>query len=205
MSNKKIIIISVVLGFVISLTYGFINYNKNIESGLCDKILRFHVIANSDSSTDQIIKIAVKKSVLEEINNITENYQNKDEVKEIIEENKHIILKTASDTIKRFDKNYGVKVDILEKEFPEKSLYDYTFPKGRYETVNITLGNGNGRNFFGLIYPNSCINDSTVKVELDNELKNILSEDEYNIINYKNSDKAVFEVRFKLYDLYQSF
>lgn len=203
MKNKSIVVISLVLGIIITIFAGIAEYNRQIENGLCEKILRFHVIANSDSPNDQIIKLAVKKGVLNEMDKLLINSLNKDDVKEIIEKNEHIILKTAQDTVKRFDKDYGVTLNVCKMDFSERELLGYTFPKGKYETVNIVIGNGNGKNFWGLIYPDSCLNEATVKITFDDELKKTLTENEYNMLKSKNSNNALPEIRFKLYDLWQ--
>jgi stage II sporulation protein R len=101
-------------------------------------------------------------------------------------------------TEKGFD--YGAKATLARVEFPEKSYGSYTFPAGEYEALEVTLGAGEGHNWWCVLYPNMCFSGSVYKVSDDagEELKEVLSEEEYDDV-FRSGRVSI---RFKLFEYF---
>lgn len=149
---------------------------------LSEKILRFHVIANSDAKEDQDVKIKVKETVLTYLSPFLSYAKDKEEAKQIIENHMDGILNTAKETLEKNGFSYPAEVSVTDCEFPVKSYGDLLFPAGTYEAVRIVLGEGKGKNWWCVMYPPLCFVDAsfgTVPQESKDQLGALLSEDTY--------------------------
>ena len=129
--------------------------NINVQNS---NFFRIHIVANSDSIDDQLLKYKVAKEVNAYITNITANCKTKLESKQIIEENIQYILKLCDKIIKENNTNYYVKAYIGKLAYDEKEKNEIYMQAGIYDSLKIVIGNGNGQNWWSLIYP-SPLND----------------------------------------------
>lgn len=147
---KKIIIIS-------SIIISILVINKEKEIIIPKEAIRFRVIANSNSEQDQIIKKEIVKSLSKEI--ITPNIKNINEERIFLKENLPKFTKTVKKNLT--DNNYSSKFDINygKNYFPEKTYRNITYPEGEYESLVVTIGNGQGKNFWCVLFPPLCLID----------------------------------------------
>lgn len=138
-------------------------------------IVRFHVVANSNSDYDQEMKLAVRDRVLEEMNKklIAETVNSYDggesvtakldidEVKDLITENLDEIESIAEEVIKEYGSDYDAHAELGVCFIPKKTYGDVTFPAGNYEALNITIGEGAGENWWCVLFPPLCLIDPT--------------------------------------------
>lgn len=138
-------------------------------------IVRFHVIANSNSDYDQEMKLAVRDRVLEEMNKklIAETVSSYDggetvtakldidEVKDLITENLDEIESIAEEVIKEYGSDYDAHAELGVRFIPKKTYGEVTFPAGNYEALNITIGEGAGENWWCVLFPPLCLIDPT--------------------------------------------
>lgn len=149
--------------------------NDLLQPSIASKILRFHVLANSDSVADQSVKEEVRDAVGTYLNPLLEESESLDETKEIIDNHMEEIVEVAKNTLKSNGYDYEVTAHITETEFPEKTYGAYTFPKGKYEALQIIIGEGKGKNWWCVLYPNMCFRGSVYEV-IDEEAKTALKE-----------------------------
>lgn len=149
--------------------------NDLLQPSIASKILRFHVLANSDSVADQSVKEEVRDAVGTYLNPLLEESESLDETKEIIDNHMEEIVEVAKNTLKSNGYGYEVTAHITETEFPEKTYGAYTFPKGKYEALQIIIGEGKGKNWWCVLYPNMCFRGSVYEV-IDEEAKTALKE-----------------------------
>ncbi|WP_432406862.1 stage II sporulation protein R [Wukongibacter sp. M2B1] len=203
--KKMYIVLVIVFGLITSLISMYISdVYKNRES-FKENLIRFHVIANSDASFDQALKLKVRDKILKEMGKRFET----DDIliaKEIIKENTDYIEKIAIEEINRNGFNYSVKVALEEHEFPTKNYGSITLPAGDYEALRVVIGNGEGKNWWCVLFPPLCFID--VKQGLTDEktkgkLQEVLSEDEYNMISSAASQegKLPIKLKFKIVDI----
>ncbi|WP_432662526.1 stage II sporulation protein R [Wukongibacter baidiensis] len=206
MRRKKIyIILVIVFGLITSLISMYIaDVYKNRES-FKENLIRFHVIANSDASFDQALKLKVRDKILKEMG---QKFTTNDILvaKEIIEVNTDYIEKIAMEEIKKNGFNYSVKVALEEHDFPTKNYGSITLPAGNYEALRVVIGNGEGKNWWCVLFPPLCFID--VKQGLTDEktkgkLQEVLSEEEYEMISSAASQegKLPIKLKFKIVDV----
>ena len=152
--------------------------DEALAADIAPKILRFHVLANSDSAEDQALKLCVKDLLLEKIREIA----GKEELKAYILSESSTLETAAEDFIHSFGYDYGVHVGIETCRFPVRTYGDMTFPAGMYEAVRVTIGNGAGNNFWCVLYPSLCYTDSihaSMPEGSKETLKSLIPEDDY--------------------------
>lgn len=176
---------------------------QQLQQQISEKVLRFHVLANSDSESDQNLKLKVRDAVGNYMHNQfaifeeKEEKLNQEEAKQFVEENLFRIEEVAKQTIQEEGYDYDVVATIGEVDFPVKTYGDYTFPGGTYEALNLTIGNGEGHNWWCVMYPNMCFSGTMYEVVSDDAeeaLKEVLDEEEYQAI----LSSGDYEVRFKI-------
>lgn len=156
--------------------------NDPLQPSIASKILRFHVLANSDAECDQAVKEEVRDAVGTYLQPLLEESDSLEETKQIIARNLKAVVKTAKDTLEENGYDYEVTARITNVNFPEKTYGSYTFPKGEYEALQIVIGEGKGQNWWCVLYPNMCFKGSVFEVveeEAEESLKEVLSPWEY--------------------------
>ncbi len=131
-------------------------------------IIRFHVIANSDSSEDQVLKLKVRDGLLKimekDIAKLTLEAKDKEEIeiiRDYVTTNQDKINGWAEEIIKREGYSYKVKSHLGVTYIPEKTYGETTFPAGNYEALNIVIGKGAGHNWWCVLFPPLCLIDAT--------------------------------------------
>ncbi|AGK95428.1 stage II sporulation protein R [Clostridium pasteurianum] len=175
---------------------------------IAKKIIRFHVLANSDSNEDQALKLKVRDKVLAYIAPKLSNSKSIEESREILKKYDKNINAIAESVIRENGYNYSVKTELSYVDFPVKSYGTIVLPQGRYEAYRILIGSAKGHNWWCVMFPPLCFTDITkgnVEVEkTQDEMKSALTKDEYALVdNSKNNSENVNNkiiVRFKLLD-----
>lgn len=200
---KRFILLTLLL--ILYILVSAISYTNAVCSDIQESVFRLHVIANSDSSEDQNLKYIVRDSVIEYINEISNNASSKDEVILIAQEHLSEIENIALQTIKDNGYNYPVKVSIGNFAFPSKKYGDITLPPGYYDALKIEIGEAAGQNWWCVMFPPLCFVDVTSGVVPDESkevMKNNLSEEEYDLISGNGAD---VEIKFKIVEVLQNF
>lgn len=170
-----------------------------------DKLIRFHVIANSDSDEDQNLKYIVRDKVVEYMSSISQNASSKEEVIKIAKANLDKIQAIASQTIRDNGYTYSVNVEVGNFSFPSKIYGDITLPPGYYDALRIKIGKAEGQNWWCVMFPPLCFVDVTSGVVPDESkeiMKENLSKEEFDLIS-KNSNEV--KVKFKIVEVLQNF
>ena len=146
-------IILVILSFIILNTYIGIKYY--IKESYNDNFIRLHVVANSNNTEDQIIKLKIDEKINEYITNLNfNNNLSQKEAMDILNNNYDKILKIAQDVLKEENIIYDLKLEIGKIYYDEKQSINYDMKKGTYDSVKLILGKGEGKNIWSLIFPN---------------------------------------------------
>ena len=136
-----------------------------------EEMIRIRVLANSNSEYDQKVKQEVVDIVKDEFREILKNTKSIDDARSKIESN----LKNISSKVDSFlldnKVNYKSNINFGLNYFPAKEYNKKTFDEGYYESVLITLGNGEGDNWWCILFPTICLDGKDVKYE--SLLKNI--------------------------------
>lgn len=174
--------------------------DKNYQRELSEEILRFHVVANSNSTEDQALKLKVRDRVIEYLSMPLSTCKSQQESVEKIRQLLPEIEETAREFIAGQGYGYEVRAAVGEQYFPVKAYGNMTFPRGYYEALTINIGSGRGRNWWCVLFPNLCFTDAvTADVPSDSRrlLESELNEDTYESL-YKGES---VQLRFKLLEL----
>jgi len=176
--------------------------NDPLQPMIASKILRFHVLANSDTAFDQDIKLKVRDAVGMYLSPLLEQSDSLEETKEIVNKQITSIIRVAENTLADYGYDYRVSAKITEAEFPKKIYGEFVFPKGNYEALQIVIGEGQGQNWWCVLYPNMCFRGSVYEVigdEAKEALREVLSPWEY--ADVFQSGKV--ELRFKFLEYFR--
>lgn len=195
--SLPIFIVSIIIG----LAYAYITSKPNndistIQQGISHKIIRFHVIANSDSDADQALKLKVKEAVVNYTSELLCNSKSISETEDLLSSHTNDIISIANNVISENDYDYPVTAEITDTYFPTKSYGSYTFPPGTYRAFQIKIGEAKGKNWWCVLYPPLCfidISHGTVNPESEELLKETLTTDEFQAV----SDEYTVKYRFK--------
>lgn len=129
----------------------------NDRQKLNEELIRLHVVAASDSEKDQAIKLRVRDAVVESLSDAMADFTDISQARAYLEENLPKIRQAANDTLKALGCDEEVTV-TLEKEVFDTRYYDtFTLPAGVYEALRVTIGEGEGQNWWCVAFPTLCI------------------------------------------------
>lgn len=198
-SNHRNIIWYIVAGVGIFLFFlTGMQYIKRLrlQQEIADKIVRFHVLANSDTEADQNLKLAVRDAVGIKMGELLVGAGSREACETIINDQMGEIIITAEQVVADEGYDYGVQAFLADVDFPVKTYGDYTFPAGKYEALEVVIGEGEGRNWWCVMYPNMCFSGSVYEVvdeEAEESLQEVLSPEEYEAV-LQSGD---YEVQFR--------
>lgn len=186
----------VLMAFLLIMS-GLRRRDEALAARIAPEILRFHVLANSDSPEDQALKLEVKDLLLAKIQaglkaeltaapgtaaraSVAE--LSRDQVLQYITDHKYALEQDAMTYIENRGTSYPVDILFETCQFPEKTYGDMTFPAGTYDAVRVLIGEGKGQNFWCVLYPSLCHLDSTHAIVPDSSketLRSLLPEDDF--------------------------
>lgn len=193
--KKKIvrIEISIIIAVLITNIFSFAGFSKQCDD-IRNKVLRMHVIANSDEDYDQKLKLKVRDAVLNEGRELFDGSLTVNDAEEKIIPNIERLEKTALKAIRDEGFDYDVKICVVN-EFFKTRVYEnsVTLPAGEYTAVKVVIGEGKGKNWWCVMFPPMCLPAANNNTEIDD----VLNSDEMNIVN--NGKKYSF--KFKLLEI----
>lgn len=145
---------------------------KNIE--IPDDAIRIRVVPNSNSDLDQEVKGKVRDELEVSMYNLLKDTKSSDDARKIIENNLGEIKKEVGDVLERekYDKNYEVSFGL--NYFPEKKYKGVTYDEGYYESLLVTLGEGEGDNWWCVLFPPLCLIEAEESTDV--EYKSLVKE-----------------------------
>lgn len=189
-----------ILLYIAAVRWGSQTQAADYQKHMAQEILRFHVIANSDSEEDQALKMKVKEGVVDYVSNLTQMGEDLESTKYIINLYLEEIEQEAQRIIRQEGYTYETKVMLTESYFPIKTYGEAVFPAGVYQALKIEIGQAEGKNWWCVLYPNLCFVDSAYGVLEEDQkkmLKEVLTQEEYDSIF--NVDSKDIKVSFKLF------
>lgn len=178
--------LALLLGLSLALLAG--TWSAGAARRLSSQVLRLHVVGESDSAQDQAVKLAVRDAVLARADPLLEGVEDKAQARAILEANLAALAQAGAETA-------GVAVTAaIEDEvwFPTKHYTGFSLPAGRYTALQITVGEGRGRNWWCVVFPPLCMGAVS---EPCGDAMEALSPDQMALLTGKNEG---YVVKFKL-------
>lgn len=139
---------------IIFLLCGVVN---NASFGLQpQEFLRIHIRANSNSSQDQEVKYKVKDAVVDALIPLLKDCQSKNEAMQMIKNNFAFIENVANEVLCKNNFSYSSNAKLTNEYFPTRVYDNLTLPEGNYDALILNLGNGEGNNWWCVVFPAFC-------------------------------------------------
>ena len=150
----KIIELALLLGLAVFLCSGALALRT--QEGLSDKVVRLHVLANSDSEEDQALKLRVRDVVLARATAILEQSADRREAESRLRGQLLELERLAQQEIEAAGYSYPVSVELRNTAFPTKEYEGFTLPAGEYLALRVVIGAGAGQNWWCVVFPPLC-------------------------------------------------
>ncbi len=159
------------------------------QHALADKLIRFHVVADSDSSEDQARKLAVRDALLEELEPLTQRCTDRAQMLEALRKALPALRARAVQTLRALGCADGVTVSLGKELFPTRIYETFALPAGPYTAVRVRIGSARGRNWWRVCFPTLCRSACAKDLEAvaagagftDKEIRLITEADHYEI------------------------
>ena len=194
MSLSKKFKISVTVGIVVAILFSICSFAKTSEEIRSD-VLRLHVIANSDTSVDQNLKLRLRDYILQEGKDIFNGSVNVENAVEKIEPVLPELEKSAKAFVNQAGFDYDVKISLSNEYFTTRTYETVTLPAGKYLALRVVIGSGEGHNWWCVMFPPMCVPAADKK----DEIENVFSEKEIKLVE----SKPKYEPRFMVVEIYE--
>ena len=126
------------------------------QDQLADKVVRLHVLANSDSVEDQALKLRVRDTVLAQATQWLEEAQDSRTAESLLRGRLLEVERLAAEEIQKSGYDYSVTAEVAVTEFPTREYDSFTLPAGDYLALRIIIGEGSGQNWWCVVFPPLC-------------------------------------------------
>ena len=161
-ASEKVLLLLMAFAFIFLLVAGTFapeyDTSQNLENQY-PGLLRFHVVANSNSDEDQELKLKVRDYILQQLHEQKE-VSDIEDMKLYISSNLNQIETWAKEGLAKYDSAYDCTASLGIRHIPAKYYDDILFPEGNYEALTITIGEGKGENWWCVVFPPLCLVDS---------------------------------------------
>ena len=171
---------------------------NHLQESYAGEVVRFHVLANSDSEADQELKLKVRNRVGAYVGDLLQGVESKEETLKVISAHLPEIEEVAKEEIVRQGKDYDVSAKIEQVDFPVKFYGPYHMPAGEYTSLQVRIGEAKGKNWWCVMYPNMCFAGNTYEVVEGKEKKQMYQV--FTVYEYKKLiESPNKEIHFKYF------
>lgn len=161
------------------------------QRNLAEKMVRLHVVANSDSELDQSVKLKVRDAVLAVTQPLLEDAL---DPRRTLKENLELIAQAANQCLVMEGSAERAVVTMGAELFPTREYESFSLPAGEYTALRVTIGEGEGHNWWCVVYPSICMSASMDEFEhaaqtaglTDGEIKLITEDSEGYVLKFKS-------------------
>ena len=163
---------------------------------LRERIVRLHVVADSDSEEDQSVKLEVKDAVVAYLQEKLEGLTDIEQVKTYLSTHLEALQEVAQETLERLGIKERVSVSFEEEAFPIRYYDTFKLPSGIYQSLRIRIGQAQGKNWWCVVFPTLCVPQS------EEEFDDVAAGSGFSdTLSNTLSNEGGYEVRFFLLDL----
>lgn len=200
---KLILIFFLFCIFIFSLAK---SYSHTMFNNISDNFVRLHIIANSDSTSDQILKYKIRDKVIEYMTPFFSGITTKNEALEVLKAHTNDIINISYNIANSNGYFYPIHVSVGNYYFSTREYDTITLPEGYYDSLKIEIGDAKGQNWWCVMFPSLCLIDSgnqDFQYKSSELLQENLSTEEYSIIS--NDAKTIdLKIKFKLIELFEN-
>jgi stage II sporulation protein R len=178
--NWKSIELALLLSLAVTLLWGA--WSLSQQDAIERKMIRLHVVANSDSEEDQALKLQVRDRVLAEATALLAQAEDRTAAQSLLQESLPALEQTAEQTLASLGCAEDVTAELEQTEFPTKDYDSFSLPAGKYTALRVVIGSGAGHNWWCVVYPPLCTTaasdweETAITAGLDQEDVGLMSE-----------------------------
>jgi len=179
-------------------------YSDTVQRDIADNVIRFHVMAHSDYEVDQDLKETVRSEILAEFASALSVSHSIEETRFKLAENLPAIQEYAEKSVRRAGFDYPVTATMSTVFFPTRRYNGMAFPPGEYEAVQIIIGDGEGSNWWCLMFPPLCFVDFSATEDGRAYMQEALPENGFRLLTYQEEQSTGLAVRFRVVEWWQN-
>ena len=131
------------------------------RQALSQNLIRLHVVADSNSAEDQAIKLQVRDAITAKLETVMDELPDLETAKAYLEAHLPELEQIANDTLKAAGNGCQAVVTLAKEAFPTREYDTFTLPAGIYESLRVTIGSGEGKNWWCVVFPSLCASATT--------------------------------------------
>ena len=195
--TRRVLELALGLGLAAALIWGNVSLHR--QQALADRVVRLHILANSDSDEDQALKLQVRDRVLDRAAEILTESADRAAAERALRAALPELESLAADEIARRGYDYPVTAELADTAFPTREYDGFALPAGRYLALRLVIGAGEGHNWWCVVFPPLC---TAVSSDLaQTAMAAGLTEDDVQLIT--ESDNG-YVLKFKSIELWES-
>ena len=167
------------------------------EEKIYESVVRLHVLANSDSSEDQELKLKVRDAILSYISPLVIDAGSREEAMGTITEHLERIKEIAQNVVAQEGYDYSVDATLTLEDYPTRNYEAMSFPSGEYVSLRVLIGEAEGQNWWCVLFPPLCLSAATQKSANEEAFVAVgLNSEQYKIIT--ETDEVKYKLKFKI-------
>ena len=151
---RKTILMAICAMLICTALYGYRVHTEQRQ--IADRLVRLHIVANSDTAQDQDLKLQVRDALLPEISALTARCGNRKEAEAVLQQHLPELTALAQRVLRQTGSEQTVTARLSTELFPRREYETFSLPAGSYRTLRITLGEGQGHNWWCVAFPALC-------------------------------------------------
>lgn len=183
------------LALILTVLFSFTGFAEQCED-IPNRVLRLHVLANSDSDEDQALKLKVRDRILSAGAGILDTAGSREEAEAIITQHLPQLQVAAEAEVKEQGYDYPVKVELTRMYFTTRQYDTVTLPAGEYSALRVSIGEAKGKNWWCVMFPPMCL----PAAEESAELKEVLNPSQMEIVT---GNSGGYEIKLKSVEIYE--
>ena len=150
----KLVEIALLIGLAVFLASGGLALRA--QDQLSERVVRLHVLANSDGEEDQALKLKVRDRVLARATELLTQAGDRGEAETLLRSALPELEELAARELRASGCDYPVRAELTDTEFPTREYDGFTLPAGEYLALRVVIGQGAGRNWWCVVFPPLC-------------------------------------------------
>ena len=152
--KAQIMLLSLLIGLAAAVVWG--GWSLREQQKLADKVVRLHILANSDSAEDQTLKLQVRDVVLARAEELLRSSDGRGEAEETLRQNLRELTLLAQSAVREGGYGYSVRAELANTVFPTREYEEFSLPAGNYLALRVIIGEGGGKNWWCVVFPPLC-------------------------------------------------
>ncbi len=185
--NGRLLARAAVCGFILAVLFSFTGFSAQCHL-LERSVLRLHIPANSDEKSDQNVKLRVRDAVLKEAASWYGDTEDFDTALALVCTHIESLEDAANRVLRDENMPYNATAEICDAYFPTRVYETGALPAGKYRTVRITLGEGKGKNWWGVLFPSICVSGASKVDALPESARNVMNQDGEFTVRFKAAE-----------------